>query len=102
MKGRKKFFKDFYGKTEMITIYELHIFFSVHLILINGEHRLLSILSMMKLFIFTSVNRELTQKSWIGLVINTSSPHILNCMCHGRHLFFENIGLYSERFKMIT
>lgn len=62
MKGRKKFFKDLYGKTEMITVYELHVFFSVNLILINAEHCLLPILFMMKSFIFISVNREFTQK----------------------------------------
>lgn len=89
------FFKGFYGKTEVIIVYVFLVFFSVNLILINRELFLLSILSIMKLFIFTSFNREFTQKWWIGLIMNISNRHIFKCMCHSRPLFiylFENIA----------
>lgn len=47
-------------------------------ILINA---VLCLLSIMKLFIFTFGNREFTQKSWIGLIINIFNLHISNFMC---------------------
>lgn len=66
-------------KTKTITAYWVpHYVFSFNPILINAE---LCLLSIMKLFIFTFVNREFTQKSWIGLIINIFNLHIFNFMC---------------------